>query len=56
VIPAASQREALTLLSDVLGVDLGHDELAASAEARERASEALRTRAVGDGLSVKITR
>lgn len=56
VIPAGSQREALALLADVLGADLGHDELAASAEARERASKALRTRAVGDGLSVKITR
>lgn len=51
VIPAGGQREALALLADVLGVEVGHDELAASAEARERASEALRARSVSDRFS-----
>lgn len=51
IIPAGSQREALALLADVLGEGLGHEELAASATARERASEALRTRAVSDRFS-----
>lgn len=51
VIPAGGQREALTLLGVALGVDVDHAELAASAEAREQASEALRTLAVPDGFT-----
>lgn len=51
IIPAGSQRKALTLLADTLGAEVDHDDLAASMEARERASEALRARAVPDRFS-----
>jgi hypothetical protein len=51
VIPAGGQREALTLLAVALGADVDHVELAASAEAREQASQALRTLAVSDGFT-----